>query len=108
MNNLIKYARIGALPSIILCVIAWSDLIIPGSKIETGPVVYKVKGRIANHSKIYQICDVADSFFDEVSLGDTISVEISNTLKWCRKITLIRDGKQAISTFDKETIIDSL
>ena len=107
MNKWVRYARFGALHSILLCIIVWTDLIVPSPRMETGPILHKVKNKLINHSRTYQVCDVTDSFSEEVSIGDTISVEVSNMLKWCRRITLIRSGVPTISIIDIQTLKDS-
>ncbi len=107
MNNLVRYARIGAIPSMLLCIIVWADLIVPSTRMETGPILHKVKNQLISHSKTYQVCNVTDSFSEVVSIGDSISVEVSNMLRWSRRITLIRNGVPVISVIDTQTLKDS-
>jgi hypothetical protein len=107
MNKLVRFARIGAIPSLLLCIIVWTDLVIPSTRMEAGPTLHKIGNKLINHSRTYQVCNVTDSFYEEVAIGDTISVEVSNMLKWCRRITLIRNGVPVISIIDIQTLKDS-
>jgi hypothetical protein len=105
-EKLVLYARLGALPSVLLCLIVWADLALPGSEVHTAPILHKVadasdssSGYIIIHPEKYWIAEIRGNVFERATIGDTASLEISNILRLARKVTLFREGHPAASTF---------